>query len=429
MWPLTTPPAHTFGHRPQPDFLIISPPKTGSTWLATNLRHHPQIFIPEVKEVKYFSSLFKWVDFDWYCRHFDRAGARRAGEASPSYAALPVDRIRLIRQLMPDVKLVFLMRDPVARAWSHAKHNHHYHEANFTTAEPTPVTDDQWRENFAHDWPLVSGDYLGQLSRWMSVFPADQLYVGFYESIASQPANLLREVLGFLGVDPDIDLSRFPLQERILPGPSGDLPPQLAPSLRSLLRGRTEELVDFLRQRFGLESPPEWENTLGPTNDTLAEPVPAFSPDADDGYINGVVEQEEQFASGYRVVLADYHGYDIAFHRGQLHAISRLPEPICIRGMDEPRMEQLRRERSCLTALTLADLKERVIAQLFQQAEARSRAIEEELRRAREATARLEAALAELTAEVRRPSRARRLVRALLKPAGPTGAWTRLKPR
>ena len=45
-----------------PQFLVISPSKTGSTWLADNLRCHPQIFVPAVKEVKYFSSLFKWLN-------------------------------------------------------------------------------------------------------------------------------------------------------------------------------------------------------------------------------------------------------------------------------------------------------------------------------------------------------------------------------
>src|SRR5229473_6742363 len=72
-----------------PDFLVISPPKTGSTWLAANLRCHPEIFIPEIKEVKYFSSYYKWLDLDWYLGHFRDGAGRRKGEASPSYSLLP----------------------------------------------------------------------------------------------------------------------------------------------------------------------------------------------------------------------------------------------------------------------------------------------------------------------------------------------------
>ena len=115
----------------RPDFLIISPPKTGSTWLAANLRLHPQVFVPDIKEVKYFSSFHRWLDLGWYLDHFAPAEGRLKGEASPSYAILPVERIRLVRRLFPDVKLIFLMREPVGRAWSHARHNHRYREANF----------------------------------------------------------------------------------------------------------------------------------------------------------------------------------------------------------------------------------------------------------------------------------------------------------
>ena len=126
---------------------------------------------------------------------------------------LPVGTIRLIRRLLPQVKLIFLMRDPLARAWSHAKHNFGYREANFAsrTAAFEAVPDRQWRENFAHDWPLANGDYLGQLRRWLSVFPREQLYVGFYESLARRPETLLRDLFGFLGIDPDV-LDHFDLE-------------------------------------------------------------------------------------------------------------------------------------------------------------------------------------------------------------------------
>src|SRR5438270_8427389 len=92
-----------------PRFLIISPAKTGSTWLADNLRCHSQLMVPRAKEVKYFSSFYRWLDLDWYASHFEAPG-KIAGEASPTYAPLPLSRIRAIRDLMPDVKLIFLMR-------------------------------------------------------------------------------------------------------------------------------------------------------------------------------------------------------------------------------------------------------------------------------------------------------------------------------
>src|SRR3954471_13604130 len=59
-----------------PDFLIIAPGKTGTTWLAANLRCHPAVFVPAVKEVKYFSSYCQWFDLDWYLDHFAPGAGR-----------------------------------------------------------------------------------------------------------------------------------------------------------------------------------------------------------------------------------------------------------------------------------------------------------------------------------------------------------------
>ena len=57
----------------RPDFLIISPPKTGSTWLASNLSRHREIFLPPHKELKYLSCFFRSLDLRWYLNHFEAA--------------------------------------------------------------------------------------------------------------------------------------------------------------------------------------------------------------------------------------------------------------------------------------------------------------------------------------------------------------------
>lgn len=395
----------------RPNFLVISPPKTGSTWLADCLRRHPQLYVPPIKEVKYFSTLHRWLDFDWYCAHFAPAGGRRAGEASPSYAALPTAAIRRVRQLLPDVKLVFLMRDPVSRAWSHAKHNRLYGEANFA-APGTGATDALWRANFAHPWPLASGDYLGQLRRWSAEFPPDQLYVGFYESIAARPAELLRDVFRFLGVDPSIDLSAVPLADRVLAGPPDELPDHLLRDLRGRLRPRTVELVELLRDRFGLTAPAEWRNTLaGPASAVEAPDVPAT-----DEALEATVRLEESFASAYRVVLAEHRGYAVVFYRGHLYAVPAARGPATPEALAE-----LTRDGpppgDCLTAPTLADLKERIAGARLAAADARLSAAEAQLRALWAETERLRADVARLTAAAARPSLVRRAVRAVRAPA------------
>lgn len=247
-----------------PDFLVISPPKTGSTWLARNLSCHPGVFVPECKEVDYFSSYYRWLGLDWYLNYFRDAANLVGGEASPSYSILPVRTIRLVRALMPDLKLIFLMRDPVGRAWSHARHNYRYRETNFAScnADLDAIPDMMWRENFVQGWALASGDYLGQLRRWTSIFPKEQIYVGFYESIGRDPESLLRNILGFLRVEALPDLSSLPISKKILGGLDKKLPSNLLPFLRDLLGDRTAELADLLGAEFHLTLPEEWQMTL-----------------------------------------------------------------------------------------------------------------------------------------------------------------------
>jgi hypothetical protein len=370
----------------RPDFLIISPPKTGSTWLAENLRCHPQLFVPAIKEVRYFSSYFKALDLGWYLGHFAPGAGRVKGEASPSYALLPVERIRLIRRIMPELKLIFLLRDPVARAWSHAKHTYRFGEANFASCslplEAVPYG--QWQENFSHEWCLANGDYLGQLRRWLSVFPKEQVYVGFYESIAHEPQALLRRLFRFLGVESDLDLAAFPAEERILPGLRGTLPPTLAEDLWRLLSGRTEELASFLAEQFGLAPPTEWATGSAAGTGLRTETPAVFLRDRDDHYIGSVLELEEVYPSAPRLVLAGYRGHDVFFFRGEVYALDHAQSgPDTIDGV---RLQRRLEAGGCIVAPSLAEAKERVDEQVFGQVLRLGRTVE--LLRAERAEAR-----------------------------------------
>jgi hypothetical protein len=130
-----------------PDFLIVGPQRTGTTWLHAHLRFHPEIFLAEPKELFFFSRLktrdhprFQSDDLSWYLRFFEdptwRWLAKNAvtlwrqrttyhprvrGEATASYAALDRDVIDEIAALNPEIKVIMMIRDPVDRAWSHAK--------------------------------------------------------------------------------------------------------------------------------------------------------------------------------------------------------------------------------------------------------------------------------------------------------------------
>ena len=375
----------------RPDFLVISPPKTGSTWLADNFRHHPRLFVPAIKEVKYFSCFCNWLDLGWYLDHFRAGRGVVKGEASPSYAILPPERIGLVRELLPDAKLVFLMRDPVARAWSHARHNFCYREACFADCrlDFEDVPDSLWREAFRHEWLLASGDYLGQLRRWLDVFPREQFLVGFYESITAEPAELLRRVFGFLGVDSTLDLDSFPLHERILPGLDRPLSPALHTDLHELLHERTRELAAFVKDQFDLDPPLAWDAVLSPAASRAVAPA-SFDGEA----LRGVCAQEEDFPGAHRRLSEDYRGYEVVYYRRRLLAVDRAVPPPSLD--DAPALERHLREGHCFAAGSLPEVRAAVDQHLFAREVARLRAVEERLARA---TEEVEARLARLQGE------------------------------
>ena len=130
-----------------PDFLIVGPQRTGTTWLFHNLKSHPEIFLPKEKELYYFSTLgmpdhrrFRFPYLEDYLgvmadtprstfkRNYDSLrkvgrfySPRIRGEATASYAALPEEVIREIATLNPEIKAILMIRDPLERAWSHAR--------------------------------------------------------------------------------------------------------------------------------------------------------------------------------------------------------------------------------------------------------------------------------------------------------------------
>lgn len=308
-------PPHLFDAR-RPHFLVAAAPKTGSTWLADNLRLHPGVFVPAEKELRYFSSLGRWADLGWYLSRFAGGEGRVRGEASPSYAALPPERIRLIRELFPDVRIVFLLREPVSRAWSHTRHGCRHAEAYFNEHPAARVDDPaiDWAAAATHEWVTANGDYLGHLRRWLAVFPKEQVLVRFFDDIEARPEALLREVLAFIGGDASVPLDGFPLRERINPGMEVALPPEAGDLLRRLWSGRTRELAAFLGREFGLALPSAWGVVV---EDALTSPV--FAP-AFERRLGEVLALEETFPASGRELYAGRDGFRVTLEGRRLVA-------------------------------------------------------------------------------------------------------------
>ncbi|MFN2426767.1 MAG: sulfotransferase [Candidatus Binatia bacterium] len=211
-----------------PDFLIVGPQRTGTTWLHAVLGSHPEVFLTEPKELFFFSRLrqrssprFESALLDWYLAHFRdpwprwlgkqaRSFARlgRAyrpkvrGEATASYAAMDPELIREIAVLRPDVKVLMMVRHPVERAWSHAKKDLTRNRGR----RPEDVGDEEWKAFFADDYQRRCARYEENLANWRACFGAANVFVGTFEQVEQQPAELLARVTRFLGVSGDARL-------------------------------------------------------------------------------------------------------------------------------------------------------------------------------------------------------------------------------
>jgi hypothetical protein len=207
----------TASARPLPDFLIIGAQKAGTTALYAYLRRHPAITGPSWKEVSYFDRHYG-RGAAWYRGNFPnrvRARGKLVGEASPSYIFHPLGPER-VKALVPEARLVALVRNPVDRALSH------YHHEVALGREPLPFEDaldaeeDRLRgekERLAADPSYFSrpwwshaytsrGRYAEQLERWLAVFPREQLLIVPSEDLGSEPERTHARVLDFLGAAP-----------------------------------------------------------------------------------------------------------------------------------------------------------------------------------------------------------------------------------
>jgi hypothetical protein len=135
------------------------------------LRAHPDLFLPDVKEIHFFNRFtstgrktdnFRRRGLGWYERHFDAPpGNMAVGEATPMYLCDP-DAPGRIHQTLPDARFIVLLRDPVARTWSHYR----------MARAKGHVTDDLDTLIRRRDPAIIARSlYAAQLDRWFALFP------------------------------------------------------------------------------------------------------------------------------------------------------------------------------------------------------------------------------------------------------------------
>ena len=180
-----------------PDFLCIGSQKSGTTWLHEQLRHHPGIMLPQEKEQHYFDWNFHRPLAE-YARVFEGAGERICGEITPGYAIIDERRIDYLTSIMPEVKIILLMRDPVERAWSQVVMN----TIEIQGQDPSDLKDADWISLLNEPRVRKRGDYLSILRRWSRRIPEERVQLAFFEEVRHDPGELLGRIHRFLQVVP-----------------------------------------------------------------------------------------------------------------------------------------------------------------------------------------------------------------------------------
>ena len=212
-------------------------------------------------DLRYF--LGSWSDA-WYASLFTQGRGKTVGETTPDYSVLGRKQIAHVREIMPEAKIIFLMRNPIERAWSQSLMD--VRERNIED-----VTDEEFQKHFESKRSRLFTDYLGTLENWGAFFPEKQIFVGFLEDIHFYPNRLLARLYRFLGVDPSADYRV--IRRKIHSRDVETMPTRLAASLAGSYLGDAEALegrfggyASFWRYgaRRLIEDPPEGERIAYP---------------------------------------------------------------------------------------------------------------------------------------------------------------------
>ena len=190
-----------------PDFLVIGGMRCGSTTLHNVLSFHPQLFVPEQKELHYFDGYNADIfpNIEEYKKVFQNAGSHQlCGEITPDYLTTP-SALKNISNIFQELKIVVILREPVARVCSH------YLMSCATGFEVLPfdkaIESEQTRllnrnkiADIFHSYKERS-TYLPRLEKYAERFGRHNIHVIFLEELNKTPSRELAGLWSFLEVD------------------------------------------------------------------------------------------------------------------------------------------------------------------------------------------------------------------------------------
>lgn len=273
-----------------PDFLCIGAQRSGTSWLHKNLIRHPDLWLPPFqKELHYFNrretalslplmkrlgwlrtaklnrwrrhafkaqlksdisrldmpKLFRDVDDfvnyrtdNLYFSIFNSTDSKVIGEITPAYATLNESSVAHIQKNIPNVKIIFAMRNPIQRAWSNAV------RLLGADIHDSKIEEERFFKYFNLDSVRLRGDYLRTLGIWKKYFPEENFFVYFFEEIEN-PEALLHQICDFLDVQVTDDFVENIDRNKIYSFAhqySGEMPPNIGNHLAKMYYSEINQL-------------------------------------------------------------------------------------------------------------------------------------------------------------------------------------------
>ncbi|MGB3237648.1 MAG: sulfotransferase [Geitlerinemataceae cyanobacterium] len=192
-----------------PNFIIVGAGKGGTTSLYKYLQQHPQIFLPEKKELYFFAFEGEEhpdgvTNFEDYQAMFQDAPEDKViGEVSSVYLFRPKAAER-IHHYVPNAKLIASLRNPIDRAFSsYLMHVGDRHPSILDPQTGKPIEFAEIVRN--RGYFIQIGFYYQQLQRYYDRFDSSQIKIYLYEDLVSDNETLIRDMFGFVGVDETFD--------------------------------------------------------------------------------------------------------------------------------------------------------------------------------------------------------------------------------
>jgi hypothetical protein len=246
-----------------PNFLCIGAQRAGTTWLYKILSRHPDIFLSAQKELHFFDEqqdfstyeglgtpgrpffydMRSSADWRWYEDQFREAGKQGIrGEITPFYATLSGERVGLIARELLGLRIIYIIRNPVKRAWSgfrlfwflQTKHQ----DCNL---HPGVI-----EKTIMYPAKLIHGNYSRNTSVWEKWLRENRILYLFYDDIVEKPREVLDQAFSFLQVAP-LQIEVADLAERVNVAPDASMP---EPIERALANYYTDQ-VEFIKVKFG----------------------------------------------------------------------------------------------------------------------------------------------------------------------------------